>query len=128
MKRWLRQKPYKSPLGFAERQSTTMICGLTPNSGLCNECYTNSSHEGHEFFFRKGYIGCCDCGDPDAWKPSGNCTKHKGYDESKEKDSVSIAEQQFAYHSWKRKKAKSHVTHSQCTTLNAKAVEDYILD
>ncbi len=58
-------------------------CQMTPNSGLCQECYSNSCHDGHDAFFRKGYIGVCDCGDPDAWKPSGFCTKHKGYDETK---------------------------------------------
>eukprot|EP01022_Parablepharisma_sp_SALTPOND_P012709 TRINITY_DN1643_c0_g1_i1.p1 TRINITY_DN1643_c0_g1~~TRINITY_DN1643_c0_g1_i1.p1 ORF type:complete len:1530 (-),score=223.10 TRINITY_DN1643_c0_g1_i1:18684-23273(-) len=58
-------------------------CGMTPNSGICQDCYTNSDHTGHETFFRKGYIGVCDCGDPDSWKSSGFCSKHKGYDEKK---------------------------------------------
>jgi len=57
------------------------VCGMTPNSGICQECYSNSNHEGHNAFFKKGYIGVCDCGDPDSWKPSGFCSKHKGYDE-----------------------------------------------
>ena len=28
--------------------------------------------------FRKGMGGCCDCGDAEAWKEEGFCTKHTG--------------------------------------------------
>jgi len=56
-------------------------CGIEPSSGLCQSCYENSVHTGHETFFRKGYIGVCDCGDPDAWLPSGFCKNHQGYDD-----------------------------------------------
>ncbi|CAM9782916.1 unnamed protein product, partial [Choristocarpus tenellus] len=44
---------------------------------LCNECFRNSDHRGHEVYFYHAQAGgCCDCGDPDAWDPSGFCHKH----------------------------------------------------
>ena len=43
-----------------------------------------SDHEGHDVFFNfipstvpSGTAGCCDCGDPLAWKPEGFCKRHK---------------------------------------------------
>eukprot|EP00826_Nyctotherus_ovalis_P045022 TRINITY_DN4923_c0_g3_i1.p1 TRINITY_DN4923_c0_g3~~TRINITY_DN4923_c0_g3_i1.p1 ORF type:complete len:950 (-),score=315.52 TRINITY_DN4923_c0_g3_i1:1529-4378(-) len=56
-------------------------CAVDPSSGLCQSCYENSVHTGHETFFRKGFIGVCDCGDPDAWSPAGFCKNHQGYDD-----------------------------------------------
>ena len=56
-------------------------CEKTPNSSICQECYTNSNHVGHNAYFRKGYVGVCDCGDADAWKTEGFCSNHKGYNE-----------------------------------------------
>ena len=44
---------------------------------LCNACYNDSDHEGHEvYYYHSQAGGCCDCGDRDAWKPAGFCTKH----------------------------------------------------
>ena len=46
---------------------------------ICNECFVAGNHEGHDTRFRVvqgAGGGTCDCGDPDAWKPSGFCTKH----------------------------------------------------
>lgn len=44
---------------------------------LCNDCFPFSSHEGHEvFFYHSQAGGCCDCGDPGAWDPSGFCHRH----------------------------------------------------
>jgi hypothetical protein len=41
---------------------------------ICNECKENGDHEGHDVLFHivngpNG--GTCDCGDPEAWAPSG---------------------------------------------------------
>lgn len=44
---------------------------------ICNNCYSNSDHNGHEvFFYHSQAGGCCDCGDGDAWCPKGFCNKH----------------------------------------------------
>jgi hypothetical protein len=42
------------------------------------DCYKNGDHKGHKILFKKAYGGCCDCGDPEAWKPSGFCKTHSG--------------------------------------------------
>ena len=50
---------------------------------LCHECFTNSNHEGHDVaFYHAQAGGCCDCGDADAWSPSGFCKKHGMNDDS----------------------------------------------
>eukprot|EP00624_Nannochloropsis_granulata_P007695 evm.model.NODE_9035_length_8968_cov_20.147301.2 len=44
---------------------------------LCNECFRNSQHEGHEvYFYHTQAGGCCDCGDEDAWDRQGFCHRH----------------------------------------------------
>ena len=44
---------------------------------ICNDCYHASNHDGHEvYFYHSQAGGCCDCGDEDAWKRSGTCTRH----------------------------------------------------
>ena len=45
----------------------------------CNSCFQASSHPGHEVFFYHSHAGgCCDCGDAEAWDPSGFCPLHGG--------------------------------------------------
>ena len=36
-------------------------------------------------WLKKNVSGCCDCGDPDAWRENGFCTDHQGYAASSEK-------------------------------------------
>lgn len=44
---------------------------------LCNDCFQDSVHQGHEvYFYHSQAGGCCDCGDAGAWKPEGFCTRH----------------------------------------------------
>jgi hypothetical protein len=44
---------------------------------LCNDCFQDSVHKGHEvYFYHSQAGGCCDCGDAGAWKPEGFCTRH----------------------------------------------------
>lgn len=44
---------------------------------LCNECYQESDHTGHEvYFYHSTYGGCCDCGDSYSWNPAGFCKNH----------------------------------------------------
>ena len=52
-------------------------CQSDPTCVLCSDCMRNSNHEGHEVrFHRAAPGGCCDCGDVEAWNPSGFCSKH----------------------------------------------------
>jgi len=58
---------------------TCRTCAKDQTCVQCNECYSNSNHEGHEVFFHRshgGASGCCDCGDPEAWHVAGNCPAH----------------------------------------------------
>lgn len=42
------------------------------------DCFKNSNHQGHRYMAKKAGGGCCDCGDAEAWKPSGFCKNHTG--------------------------------------------------
>ena len=44
---------------------------------MCNACFLDSDHTGHDVFFYHAVAGgCCDCGDADAWDPKGFCRRH----------------------------------------------------
>ena len=44
---------------------------------LCNNCWHNSNHEGHEaYYYHSMAGGCCDCGDFGSWNPTGFCSRH----------------------------------------------------
>lgn len=53
-------------------------CELDDTSIICAECYENGPHRNHRAILRNRVSGCCDCGDPGAWKPEGNCSIHQG--------------------------------------------------
>lgn len=54
-------------------------CQTDDTCVLCQDCFSNSDHEGHEVFFHRTRAGgCCDCGDLEAWKAAGCCPKHRG--------------------------------------------------
>ena len=55
-------------------------CGVCSNSIICLGCYEKSKekHIGHDITFKNLVGGCCDCGNPLAWKESGFCSEHKG--------------------------------------------------
>lgn len=53
-------------------------CGIWPSSCMCAECFDINEHKDHDFrMYSSGRGGCCDCGDPAAWKTSGFCSRHK---------------------------------------------------
>eukprot|EP00884_Botryococcus_braunii_P015606 jgi/Botrbrau1/2729/Bobra.0164s0009.1 len=58
-------------------------CQTTVSSAICTPCFKAGGHEKHDFSM---YIsesgGCCDCGDPTSWKPSGCCLAHRPSSES----------------------------------------------
>ncbi len=48
---------------------------------MCQACFADSNHEGHDVSFQRTSAGgCCDCGDAEAWAKSGFCSKHPGRD------------------------------------------------
>lgn len=56
-------------------------CQLQDNSCICIPCYLAGKHDTHHSYLLGGSGGGnCDCGDPDFWKPSGNCPHHPGPD------------------------------------------------
>ena len=59
-------------------------CEKDPTCIICLDCFNGSNHEGHRTWLNTHVTGCCDCGDPEGWDPKGTCTKHKGFDSSKE--------------------------------------------
>jgi len=53
-------------------------CQTDPTCVICDTCFRNSNHEGHEVYFHRTTPGgCCDCGDAEAWKSSGCCPLHR---------------------------------------------------
>ena len=53
-------------------------CQTDPTCVICDTCFRNSNHDGHEVYFHRTTPGgCCDCGDPEAWKSTGCCPLHR---------------------------------------------------
>jgi hypothetical protein len=56
-------------------------CQTDSTCVLCDTCFHNSDHEGHEVYFhRTSPGGCCDCGDVEAWRAEGCCPAHRPRD------------------------------------------------
>lgn len=51
---------------------------MQDSSCICIECFLAGDHRNHKFKIKVNGNGVCDCGDPDGWRPEGNCSKHKG--------------------------------------------------
>ncbi|ORZ04470.1 hypothetical protein BCR42DRAFT_198005, partial [Absidia repens] len=53
-------------------------CGLDETCVLCSRCYHATDHTGHDvkMWIGRGAGGCCDCGDPEAWKVPLKCRIH----------------------------------------------------
>jgi E3 ubiquitin-protein ligase UBR1 len=45
---------------------------------MCSKCFHATNHDGHDvkIWISRGAGGCCDCGDPEAWKVPMECTIH----------------------------------------------------
>ena len=59
-------------------------CELDSTCIICQECFEKGNHKGHKVWLKKNVSGCCDCGDPDAWRENGFCADHQGYAASSE--------------------------------------------
>ncbi|KAI8645793.1 hypothetical protein BD408DRAFT_480312 [Parasitella parasitica] len=53
-------------------------CGLDDTCVFCSRCFHATNHDGHDILFSvsPGSGGCCDCGDPEAWKVPLQCKIH----------------------------------------------------
>lgn len=59
-------------------------CQADSTCVICDNCFRNSNHDGHEVYFHRTTPGgCCDCGDAEAWKSEGCCDTHRPKESSK---------------------------------------------
>ncbi|KAI1004495.1 E3 ubiquitin-protein ligase [Podosphaera aphanis] len=58
-------------------------CGADDTCVLCSRCYDSSDHSGHMVYVSVslGNSGCCDCGDPEAWRLPVHCAIHTAFAE-----------------------------------------------
>ncbi|KAL2060184.1 hypothetical protein VTL71DRAFT_9579 [Oculimacula yallundae] len=59
-------------------------CSQDDTCVLCSHCYDASDHTGHMVYvsISLGNSGCCDCGDPEAWKLPVHCSIHTPHAEN----------------------------------------------
>ena len=57
-------------------------CSADDTCVLCSRCYDSSDHTGHMIYIAVslGNSGCCDCGDPEAWRLPVHCSIHTAHD------------------------------------------------
>ncbi|KAK5663672.1 hypothetical protein OQA88_4103 [Cercophora sp. LCS_1] len=73
-------------------------CSADDTCCLCSKCFEATDHAGHmvRISISPGNSGCCDCGDPEAWKRPMFCTIHsmwEGEDKGKGKErAISLPE------------------------------------
>ncbi|KAL9597366.1 MAG: hypothetical protein Q9219_005175 [cf. Caloplaca sp. 3 TL-2023] len=62
----------------AEAVYRCKTCEVDDTSVLCGRCFNSSEHEAHvvSVSMSSGNGGCCDCGDPEAWKAPVICAIH----------------------------------------------------
>jgi len=52
-------------------------CSMDPTCVLCSNCFKKSTHRSHKYKMSTSCGGgCCDCGDPEAWKKDYCCEDH----------------------------------------------------
>ena len=69
-------------------------CQADSTCVICDNCFRDSDHKGHEVYFHRTTPGgCCDCGDPEAWKSEGCCDKHRPTVPSKVESTVDDPEE-----------------------------------
>jgi hypothetical protein len=70
------------PCGYVFRRGdiawNCRTCQSDSTCVLCDTCFRESDHTGHDVFFhRTSPGGCCDCGDIEAWRVEGCCDRHR---------------------------------------------------
>ncbi|KAI8803245.1 hypothetical protein BJ742DRAFT_683363 [Cladochytrium replicatum] len=79
-----RGKPCGHVFNKGEGVHRCRTCGADPTCVFCSRCFYATNHDGHDTSFSissKGG-GCCDCGDPEAWKIPQHCKYHSPAAES----------------------------------------------
>ncbi|GKY92493.1 hypothetical protein MPSEU_000219700 [Mayamaea pseudoterrestris] len=82
----------RNPCGYVFQRGdiawNCRTCQTDPTCVICDACFRESNHNGHEVYFHRTTPGgCCDCGDVEAWAKSGCCDLHRpeeGNDEATE--------------------------------------------
>lgn len=77
-------KRLNRPCGYIFRRGdiawNCRTCQTDTTCVLCDTCFRNSDHTGHDVLFhRTSPGGCCDCGDIEAWKADGCCPVHRPF-------------------------------------------------
>ena len=59
-------------------------CSADDTCCLCSKCFDSTDHTGHmvRISISPGNSGCCDCGDPEAWRKPMFCTIHSMWEDS----------------------------------------------
>ncbi|KAL3678070.1 hypothetical protein R1sor_021026 [Riccia sorocarpa] len=53
-------------------------CQVNDSSAICVSCFQAGDHRHHDYvMYHSDSGGCCDCGDPAAWKEEGFCKAHQ---------------------------------------------------
>ena len=62
-------------------------CSVDDTCCLCSKCFDSTDHTGHiiRTSISTGNAGCCDCGDPEAWKVPMFCTIHSMWETTQDK-------------------------------------------
>ncbi|KAH8910933.1 hypothetical protein BR93DRAFT_923658 [Coniochaeta sp. PMI_546] len=62
-------------------------CSVDETCCLCSKCFDSTDHTGHiiRTSISSGNSGCCDCGDPEAWKVPMFCTIHSLWENPQDK-------------------------------------------
>lgn len=76
-----RGKPCGHILRNSEASYRCKTCASDVTCVLCARCFEASDHQGHQVTvsMSPGNAGCCDCGDPEAWKIPVNCAIHSAH-------------------------------------------------
>ncbi|ROW18168.1 hypothetical protein VPNG_00112 [Cytospora leucostoma] len=70
-----------------EASFSCKTCGVDDTCCLCAKCFDATDHTGHmvRISISPGNSGCCDCGDPEAWKTPMFCTIHSMWEHEQAK-------------------------------------------
>ncbi|KAI1101117.1 hypothetical protein F4804DRAFT_23419 [Jackrogersella minutella] len=70
-----------------EASYSCKTCSTDDTCCLCSKCFNATDHTGHmvRISISPGNSGCCDCGDPEAWKNPMFCTIHSEREEDQSK-------------------------------------------
>ena len=83
-------------LNPGEATYTCLDCGIDPTCVLCHECFKNSIHVNCNYRMHStAGGGCCDCGDPEAWKKGVHCSLHSPDASNGQKDVCEIIPEQY---------------------------------